>query len=98
MGGMIFEWDAAKDIANQKKHGISFEEASYVFYDPLLVMTFERIVNGEERWQTFGMVGDIRIVMVAHTIADDSGSEVFRLISARAATKRERRNYEEQNG
>jgi uncharacterized protein len=97
MGGMIFEWDEAKDLANLKKHGISFDEASYVFYDPLQVLTFDRIVDGKERWQTFGLVGGIRILMVAHTILDENGNEIFRLISARAATKHERRNYEEQN-
>ena len=94
---MTFEWDDAKDVANQRKHGLAFEEATYVFSDPLHVTSFERIVDGEERWQTFGLVGGIRILMVAHTIRDDNGIEVFRLISARAATKHERRDYEEQN-
>jgi uncharacterized DUF497 family protein len=54
---MTFEWDEFKDISNQRKHGIGFEEASFVFSDTLHVTTFERITDGEEPWQSFGMIG-----------------------------------------
>jgi len=45
-----FEWDEAKNLANQRKHGIRFEQAIEVFDDPLYVQVLERIENGEERW------------------------------------------------
>jgi len=49
----IFEWDAGKAIRNVRKHGISFETAVAVFSDPFVLTTFERVENGELRWQTF---------------------------------------------
>lgn len=99
MSDMIFEWDKAKDIANQKKHGISFQRASRVFGDPLRVSKVERIEDGEVRWQTFGVIEDVLLVMVAHVIWDsDFGTETVRIVSARLATKQERRTYENDNG
>jgi uncharacterized DUF497 family protein len=50
------EWDATKNRRNQVKHGIAFEEAAHVFLDPLVVMVQDRIEDGEERWQSIGMV------------------------------------------
>ena len=55
----LFTWDDAKNEINVKKHGISFEKASDVFSDPHALSRVERIENGEERWQTIGMVGEI---------------------------------------
>ncbi len=96
---MRFEWDEAKNRFNQRKHGISFEEASQVFVDPLVVSVRDRIVYGEERWQTIGDVGGCVLLIVAHTVSDanEHGEiiEVMRIISARRASRKERQRYEE---
>jgi uncharacterized protein len=52
------------------------------------------IENGEERWQTLGMIGNVVLVLVAHTSAEQEGEEVVRIISARKATRKERQKYE----
>ncbi|MGI4829815.1 MAG: BrnT family toxin [Janthinobacterium lividum] len=93
-----FEWDEAKNIANQGKHGLSFEEAAQVFRDPYQVSLQDRIEDREERWQTFGMVRGVLLVMVAHTVREEDGTEtVVRIISARRADRKERRFYEVEN-
>jgi uncharacterized DUF497 family protein len=90
---MEFEWDPQKDRANQKKHGVSFEVAMRVFADPLRKTALERVVDGEERWQTIGMVEGILLLLVAHTWEGDD-PELIRIISARKAEPSERRGYE----
>ncbi len=96
-----FEWDEAKNRANQRKHGLSFEEASHVFRDPLHVSMQDRIEGGERRWRTLGTVGGFAVLLVAHTLAEEESSgawrEIVRIISARRPTPSERRRYEEQN-
>jgi len=96
-----FEWDEAKNLANQRKHGIRFEQAIEVFNDPFHVQILDRIENGEERWQTFGLIDNVLLVMVAHTVLEtwEQGglTEVFEIISARYADRRERRIYEGEN-
>ncbi len=96
MNGMIFEWDEAKDVANQRKHGLSFDDALRVFNDPLRLTRQDRIENGEARWQTIGMMGRYRIILVAHSFWDDNDNEIIRIISARPVTRHERRDYENQ--
>lgn len=100
--GIRFEWDEAKDLSNRHKHGVSFEEASQVFLDPLHVSVQDRIENGELRWQTLGFVGGLLLLTVAHTVREECGDgtwiEVIRIISARPATRKERRRYEDENG
>lgn len=54
MESVLFEWDKAKNRSNQRKHSVSFDQASNVFRDPFHVSQLDRIVDGEERWQTFG--------------------------------------------
>ena len=102
MAGIRFEWDEAKNLSNQRKHGVSFEDASEVFRDPLFVSLKDRIVDGEQRWQTFGEVAGWLLVMVAHTTREDdaagSVTEVIRIISARYASRKERHRYEDENG
>lgn len=102
MTNIRFEWDEAKDRANRRKHGISFEEAARVFLDPYHLSVQDRHENGEERWQTIGMVHGLIALLVAHTYIerDERGEvvEVIRIISARRATKVERRRYEDENG
>jgi len=50
-----FTWDESKNSINRRKHGVSFEEAIHVFRDPLHVTLYDRVENGELRWQTFGL-------------------------------------------
>ena len=88
---MEFAWDERKNLANQRKHRISFETAVLVFDDPFHLSTPDREVDGEQRWQTLGMVQGIRVVLVAHTLDEDP--EVIRILSARKATRRERIIY-----
>ena len=101
MASIRFEWDEAKNLANQRKHGLSFEQAIEVFDDPLYVQVLERIEDGEERWQTFGLIDNVLLLAVAHTILEhwEQGIhiEVFRIISARYADRREMRVYEDEN-
>jgi len=95
-----FEWDEAKAQANHRKHGVSFKAATLVFDDPLCRTEQDRIEGGEYRWQTFGMVNGCLLLMVAHTVFfcdgedGESGYELVRIISARPATKKERKRYE----
>ena len=92
---MQFEWDSEKERANLKKHGVSFDLARRVFEDPNHLSTQDRHEDGEERWQTLGLIGPVAIFLVAHTIEDGNGEEVVRIISARKASKTERRRYDE---
>jgi len=88
-----FEWDEGKAFANLKKHGISFQEAIKVFDDPYAVTDLDEINRGETRWRTVGMVEGLLILFVAHTIRDEDGDEIFRIISARRATRKEEQRY-----
>ena len=90
---MKFSWDPKKAASNLKKHGVSFEEASTVFYDTLSVTGSDPDHSGEEqRCVTFGNSSEDRLLVVAHT---DEG-ETIRMISARLVTRQERRIYEEE--
>lgn len=91
-----FEWDPAKAADNQRKHGISFEMAKLVFSDPLARTEQDRIEGGEYRWQTIGTIDEFLVVIVAHTVRADDDGEVIRIVSARRATPRERRRYEQE--
>ena len=96
MSETLFEWDEEKNLANQRKHGVSFEHAVLAFADPLVVSYKESEVDGEERWQTFGRVEGLLLLLVAHTVwSEESGQEVIRIISARPATGKDRRRYED---
>lgn len=100
--GVRFIWDDAKNRSNQKKHGgIAFEAAAHVFRDPFRLTRQDRIEDGEERWQTIGVVHGVTVLLVAHTITEDDGDgepvETIRIISARRATPRERKHYEHEN-
>ena len=92
---MRFVWDAEKNRRNRVKHRVSFETAALVFEDPHALSIQDRVVEGEERWQTLGRVGDITLLLVAHTVHEENGEEVIRIISARTATAHERRAYEQ---
>jgi uncharacterized DUF497 family protein len=88
-------WDENKNEVNKTKHGISFETAQFVFDDPLLFSQQDRFVNGEERWQAIGLVGGTSLLVVAHPWIDYENEEHIRIISARLASKTERRRYED---
>jgi hypothetical protein len=91
----IFEWDDRKADVNYRKHGIRFAEAALVFDDPLAISEQDRIENGEQRWQTIGMVSGCLLILVAHTVRfEDEGIEVVRIVSARRVDRKERKHYE----
>jgi hypothetical protein len=94
-----FEWDESKNEANQRKHGVRFEQAVLAFGDPGVVSYKDRFEGSEERWKTLGIVEDLLfLLLVAHTVDNqDPEEEVIRIISARQATRAERRLYEEEN-
>ena len=89
---MVYEWNAAKAKANIQKHGVSFDEAATVFLDPL-ALTFPDPDHsaGEDREITIGYTTRHRVVFVSHCQRADRK----RLVSARRATRGERRQYEE---
>ena len=87
-----FEWDAAKAAINVRKHGIAFEEAMTVFLDELAV-PFQDVVHSE-RLVLVGHSSIGRILLVIFTERMPGG--ILRIISARRASKRERRAYEEE--
>ena len=92
---MRFVWDPAKAESNHRKHGIRFEEAVRVFFDPLHLTVQDRVEGGEYRWQTIGQVGGAAVLLVAHTVTEDGPEpvETIRIISARRATPQERKRY-----
>jgi uncharacterized DUF497 family protein len=90
-----FEWDENKNRSNYRKHRVFFETATLVFDDPDFVMMRDRIVDGEERWQTIGLVEGVLLLLVAHTLGGEGDEEIARIISAREVTAHERRRYED---
>ena len=102
MSDFQLEWDPAKNLSNQRKHGVSFEEAAQVFRDPLFLSWKDRVQDGEERWQACGEVDGLSMLIIAHIIREEveDGTliEVVRIISARRAEPKERRRYEAENG
>jgi len=91
---MDFEWDDAKSESNERKHGVAFSEALTVFADPLSVTGYDpRHADDEDCFLTMGVSVDGRLLVVSHT---DRG-DVVRIISAREATRRERKDYEDGN-
>ena len=92
---MHFERDALKSLSNRAKHDIDFETAQRVFEDPLHLTVPDQVIDLEIRWRTIGWVGGQLLVVVVHTDREDErGEPVLRIISARKATKHERRDYE----
>jgi uncharacterized DUF497 family protein len=87
-----FEWNDRKAAANRRKHEVSFDEAAGVFLDPLSVTGDDPDHSlDERRFVTFGVSSSGRLPVVAHVHCDD----VIRIISARRATRAERKLYEE---
>ena len=92
-----FEWDPVKARTNQRKHGVTFEEAVNVFDDPRALVEQDRSDDetGELRWRALGLVGGMVLLLVAQTVREEERDEVIRLISARQATRKERNRYDE---
>lgn len=89
MTSIQIEFDQHKDESNWKKHKIHFSTAALVFADPMRVERLDDSKEnpGEERWQTLGKVGSVLFVVYTER------GEKIRLISARSATKEEKRSY-----
>ena len=91
---MDFEWDDTKAAANEQKHGVPFTEAMTAFADELSLTGYDPAhSDDEDRYITMGMSAAGRLLVVSHT---DRGDKV-RIISAREATRRERKDYEDGN-
>jgi uncharacterized protein len=89
-------WNDSKSRTNELKHGLDFETAQLVFEDSLAISRPDLYLD-EERWQTIGIIAQA-FVIVVHTwpvYDSESDENVGRIISARKATKQERRAYEE---
>ncbi|MHB8905050.1 MAG: BrnT family toxin [Melioribacteraceae bacterium] len=90
---LIFEWNREKEKINFQKHGITFNEAKTVFYDPL-ARIFDDLIHS---------VGESREIIIGHSITKklllvvyvEKTQNLIRIISARQATKKEKKDYEE---
>jgi uncharacterized DUF497 family protein len=91
---MNFDWDPSKDQSNKKKHGLSFEEAVMAFYDPYALIELDTLHStpAEDRETLIGEA-EPGVLVVIFTIRE-SGT-LYRIISARRATRKEKKNYEE---
>ena len=87
-----FDWDPAKDRKNQRKHGVSFAEASSVFFDEKGILIHDPDHSDQEdRYLLLGMSAKLSLLVVSHTYRDDD--RMIRLISAWVATPQERQQY-----
>jgi uncharacterized protein len=92
---MRFEWDEAKNQRNLAKHKVHFETAVLIFDDANSLTQRDETTDEEERWITLGSIAPAAVLLVVYTCFEHAGEEVIRIISARAATRHERRAYEE---
>ena len=89
---LSFEWDQHKANSNLEKHGVSFDEASTVFGDPLSITISDPVHSqAEDRFIIIGHSHKAKLLVVVHTERGDN----IRIISARQASRRERKTYEE---
>jgi uncharacterized protein len=92
MKNIRFVWDENKNISNQKKHNISFEEAKTVFYDDNARLILDDDHSDfEERFVLLGLSVHLRLLIVVHAYKEQDG--IIRIISARKATKNESKYY-----
>jgi uncharacterized DUF497 family protein len=92
MNSISFLWDDRKNIANQKKHGVPFEEAQTVFFEELDTEYYDPgHLESEDRFLMLGHSHRIRVLVVSYTLRKD-GTEI-RIFSARKATKKEQKVY-----
>ena len=93
-----FDWDAAKALSNARKHGVTFDEATTVFLDALALTVYDAVSSqGEDRWFTLGFNSNGTLLAVSHThqFVSPTGARI-RIISARRATRAERKSYEDE--
>ena len=92
IGPPRFEWDENKSIENIRKHGVSFEEATTVFYDEdSMEATDPGHSSEEDRFILIGVSERMRVLMVCHCYREDGG--VIRIISARRMNEQEEKAY-----
>lgn len=91
-----FAWDPAKAASNLTKHRVAFAQAATVFADALALTVFDAVHSEfEERWFTLGMDSQGKLLAVSHTYSTTGTTSArVRIISAREATRNERRQYE----
>ena len=89
-----FEWDDKKALKNIEKHGVSFEEASSVFYDDFAVQFYDKEHSQleEDRFLILGISNKSKMLMVCH--CEKESESILRIFSARKATKKERKFYQ----
>ena len=92
MGDLRFTWDPGKAQTNEEKHGVTFDEATTVFFDEeaILIDDPDHSVD-EDRFLLLGLSSQIRLLTVCHCVREEETT--IRLISARKATKREQEQY-----
>jgi uncharacterized DUF497 family protein len=91
---MQFEWDEKKNRSNKMKHGVSFEEAQTVFFDPLTKVAPDPDHScSEERFIAVGQSAGHRLLLVVHCLREQES--VIRIVSARKLTSSERKQFEE---
>lgn len=91
---MDFTWDPKKNLNNIKKHRVDFEEASTVFYDPLAKLADDPDhSDDEQRLILIGHSSKNNLLFVVHVYIE--ADEIIRIISARRATKKERKDFED---
>ena len=89
---LTFEWDQKKAELNNRKHSVTFEEATTVFGDPLSLTIYDPVHSDhEERFVTIGKALNGKLLVVVHTDRNDN----IRIINSRLATSLEKRKYEE---
>jgi len=94
-----FDWDPSKAKSNRKKHGIGFEQSSSIFLDPRMIAVFDtEHSEQEDRWATIGIDRNGILLVVIHTFQQlDADCCRIGIISARKATKKESKQYREEN-
>ncbi|MBI5248052.1 MAG: BrnT family toxin [Desulfomonile tiedjei] len=92
--GYVFVWDSEKADLNLEKHGISFEQACDVFFDVFYRM-YPDTCEYEERWNIIGRSHCAHTIHPLCVVAVEKGEEAWRIVSARLASRSERRRYEE---
>jgi len=92
MSKLAFDWDEHKNQLNAKKHGVAFEEAMTVFYDEKAIEFYDdKNAEFEDRFLLLGFSAKLRVLILCYCMrCDDS---IIRIISARKATKNERKHY-----
>ena len=92
MAQITFTWDERKNTANQRKHGVSFNEAQSVFVDERALLADDPDQSTDEaRFVLLGMSAALRTIIVCHCYRDED--EIIRIISARKATRPEQNAY-----